>query len=399
MRFRSVVPVTPEQKWGLSRRLIACLLAVPLSQSLLCVATDGHSEQPAAESQNTDTAAAKDENKIEKYDVNRIGQRNIGHGFNLYSLRHERELGEHLASQFDPPTKIINDAVVNEYVNQLAQKVVRYSDADVPFIVKVIDSGDVPHAYGLPGGFLYVNSALILASDAEAELAGVMAHEIAHIAARHATRALTRERLSSFVNSFAYMAGPAGLAWEDIGSPLSLKKFARDAEYEADLLGIEYAWAAGYDPKALLEALEKLHAMEVKRSALFAKIPGYRLATKLPFHSKVIQSFASYPLTEDRISRLQSEMFTFLPDRKDYILDTNEFQEVKSRLLASRTPVLHSSGSGDDDKKGPVLRRMPPSDSELRTLPALTFSAEPAQSVMGIGIGTGIETGIGTGNY
>ena len=387
MRFRSAVPVTPEQKWGLSRRLIACLLAVPLSQSLLCVATaqtvpEDKSGQPSTESQNTD-AAAKDENKIEKYDVNRIGQRNIGHGFNLYSARRERELGEHLAAQFNHTTKIINDAVVNEYVNQLAQKVVRYSDADVPFTVKVIDSGDVPHAYGLPGGFLYVNSALILASDAEAELAGVMAHEIAHIAARHATRALTRERLSNFLNSVAYMAGPAGMAWQDIGTPLSLKKFARDAEYEADLLGIEYAWAAGYDPKALLEALEKLHAMEVKRSALYAKIPGYRLATKLPFHSKVIQSFASYPLTEDRISRLQSEMFTFLPDRKDYILDTDEFQEVKSRLLESRTPILHRSGSGDDDKQGPVLRRMPQSDSELRTLPALTFSAEPAQSQNG----------------
>ena len=402
MRFRSAVPVTLEQKWGLSRRLIACLLAVPLSQSLLCVATaqtipDDKSGQRSTESQNTDAAAAKDENKIEKYDVNRIGQRNIGHGFNLYSARRERELGEHLAAQFNGTTKIINDPRVNEYVNQLAQKVVRYSDADVPFTVKVIDSGDVPHAYGLPGGFLYVNSALILASDAEAELAGVMAHEIAHIAARHATRALTRERLSNFLNSVAYMAGPAGLAWQDIGTPLSLKKFARDAEYEADLLGIEYAWAAGYDPKALLEALEKLHAMEVKRSALYAKIPGYRLATKLPFHSKVIQSFASYPLTEDRISRLQSEMFTFLPDRKDYILDTNEFQEVKSRLLASRTPVLHRSGSGDDDKKSPVLRRMPQSDSELRTLPALTFSAEPPQSQTGIGIA--METGIGIGNY
>ena len=390
MRFRSAVLVTPGQKWGLSQRLIACLLAVPLSQSLLCVATaqaipDENSGPPSTESQNNDATAAKDPNKIEKYDVNRIGQRNIGHGFNLYSARRERELGEHLAAEFNRTTKIINDPLVNQYVNQLAQKVVRYSDADVPFTVKVIDSGDVPHAYGLPGGFLYVNSALILASDAEAELAGVMAHEIAHIAARHATRALTRERLSNFLNSVAYMAGPAGLAWQDIGTPLSLKKFARDAEYEADLLGIEYAWAAGYDPKALLEALEKLHAMEVKRSALFAKIPGYRLATKLPFHSKVIQSFASYPLTEDRISRLQSEMFTFLPDRKDYILDTNEFQEVKSNLLASRTPVLHRSGSGEDDKKGPVLRRMPQSDSELRTLPALTFSAEPAQSQTGTG--------------
>jgi beta-barrel assembly-enhancing protease len=341
---------------------------------------DAPSEHPSAESQKADGVAGRNANKSDKYDVDRIGQRGIGRGFNLYSAKRERELGQSLAASFDRTTRIINDAVVNNYVNQVAQKVVRYSDAEVPFTVKVIDSGDIPRAYGLPGGFLYVNLALILASDAEAELAGIIAHEIAHVAARHATRALTRKHIYNFVNSMALMTGPGGVVVEDVAGvagPLSLKKFARDAEYEADLLGIEYAYAAGYDPEALMAALEKLHAIEVKRNAMFAKIPGYHLATKVPFHGKIAKGFANYPMTEERISRLQTEIPTFLPNRKDYIVDTNEFQDVKSRLLAARSPVLHRHGSDGEAGKGPVLRRTPETTSDpnfdVRSRRVLTF--------------------------
>src|SRR5205823_3003023 len=141
-------------------------------------------------------------------------------------------------------------------------------DSQLPFTVKVIESGDYPRAYGLPGGVLYVNSALILSADGEAELAGVIAHEIAHVAARHATRALTRKKLCNLMTSVALLTGPAGILLQEasgIAGPLSLKKFSRDAEYEADLLGIEYAYAAGYDPEALLVALEKSHAIEIER--------------------------------------------------------------------------------------------------------------------------------------
>ena len=320
--------------------------------------------KPAEESHRTE---AKDANLPEKYDIDRIGQRGVGKGFNVYSLKREHELGQSLAAMFDRSTKMINDEVVNEYVNRVAQKIVRYSDAQMPFTVRIIDSGEIPRAYGLPGGFLYVDSALVLATDAEAELAGILAHEIAHVAARHATRALTRKHLYSFVNSMALMTGPAGLVVEDVAGvagPLSLKKFARDAEYEADLLGIEYAYAAGYDPQALLSALEKLHAMEASRSAAFSKIPGYHLASRMPFHNKIAKGFASYPMTEERISRLQSEIPEFLPDRKDYVVDTNEFQEVKTRLLQAAAPVLHRSGPDEDNRKVPVLRRIPESDPQ-----------------------------------
>jgi predicted Zn-dependent protease len=325
-------------------------------------------EQPASEQK--DAVRREDPKKIAKYDVNRIGHRNIGHAFNIYSLKRERQLGESIASSFDRFSRIVNDAVLNDYVNRLAQKIVRNSDAEVPFTVRLIDSSEIPRAYGLPGGFLYVDSALIFAADSEAELAGVMAHEIAHVAARHATRALTRKNLYHVTSSLSLLAGPVGIVLEDAGGvagPLSLRKFSRDSEYEADLLGIEYAYSAGYDPEALLSALEKLHAMEVSRAATFAKIPGYSFVSKLPFHRQVARGFSNYPLTEDRIRRLQSEITTFLPDRTDYIVDTNEFQDIKSRLLSLQGPLQLRRHGDDEDPRAPVLRRAPQEDTDRAT--------------------------------
>ena len=346
---------------------LTCLLLLLLTPSLFAAgpASEAAPDVPSVESQKKEPSKDK---KAEKYDIDHIGQRGIGHGFNLYSVKREFELGRNLAAQFDRTTRPIHDDEINAYINRLAQKLVRYSDAEVPFTVKVIDSGNIPRAYGLPGGFLYVDTALILSADDEAELAGIMAHEIAHVAARHATRAMSRRDVCRIVDSVAYVAGPAGAGAADIGGlagPLSVKKFSRDAEYEADLLGIEYAYAAGYDPQALLDALEKLHAIEEQRKAELAKIPGYHLATKIPLHSKIAKSFANYPLTEERIARLQSEMSEFLPSRKDYILDTDDFQEVKAHLLASQAPVLRHHANEDEDNKGPVLRRHPDNDDVI----------------------------------
>ncbi|HEX4785087.1 MAG TPA: M48 family metalloprotease [Candidatus Sulfotelmatobacter sp.] len=378
MRFPSSLFGSKRQEQRFNRGLVACVFFAILAP-LLALGAFGQSvsetpSEPSAESPKKEVAPGKD--AIKKYDVSRIGQRDIGRGFNLYSVRREHELGRNLAALFDRETKIISDATVNDYVNRLALKIVGHSDADVPFTIKVIDSGDIPRAYGLPGGFLYVDSALIIAADGEAELAGMIAREIAHVAARHATRALTRRELWRVAGSMALVAGPAGMAFQDaegIAGPLSVKKFVRDAEFEADLLGIEYAYAAGYDPQSLLDALEKLHAMEARRNATLAKIPGYHMFTRLPFHGKIARGFASYPLTDERIQRLQSEISVFLPTRRDYVLDTDEFQQVKSILLASHSPVLRRT-TGDDDKKGPVLRRSSEYNPDAQAFPGLPMT-------------------------
>src|SRR5579862_371252 len=365
MHFTSRSLGSRQLKTIFSGRTAVSLLIAVLAPFALNAGTTPSASAPAETETNNAAVAkeGKDPKKPEKYDIDHIGQRGIGRGFNLYSLKREHELGQSLAASFDRETKFIDDAIVNDYIARLAQKIVGNSDAEIPFTIKVIDSGDVPRAYGLPGGFLYVDSALILSADDEAELASVMAHEIAHVAARHATRALTRKRVCDVVGSIALVAGPAGMGVADAGGlagPLSVKKFSRDAEYEADLLGIEYAYAAGYDPQGLLDALEKLHVIEMQRKEELAKVPGARLASKIPFHSGIAKGFSNYPLTEERIERLQEEIATFLPDRKDYVIDTNEFQEVKARLLASQTLVLRHHGvDSDNDSKGPVLRRAP----------------------------------------
>jgi predicted Zn-dependent protease len=175
------------------------------------------------------------------------------------------------------------------------------------------------------------------------------------------------------------LAGPVGVVLEDasgVAGPLSVKKFSRDSEYEADLLGIEYAYTAGYDPEALLSALEKLHALESSRAAMFAKIPGYHFASKLPFHSQVARGLSNYPLLEERIRRLQTEITTFLPDRKDYIVDTNEFHDIKARLLSLQGALQLRRHRDGEDPRAPVLRRAPQEDTDrtpgnLRSLMSL----------------------------
>lgn len=352
---------------------LICVLAVVFAaHAAIAQAPDPDADDASAATtaQSKDSNRPQDPKKIAKYDIKHIGSRGIGHGFNIYSLKREHQLGQNLAATFDRGSKIVTDPVLNDYVNRVAQKIVRNSDAEVPFTVRLIDSSEIPRAYGLPGGFLYVDSALIFAAESEAELAGVMAHEIAHVAARHATRALTRKSICNLTGTLSLLAGPVGIALEDAGGvagPLSLKKFSRDAEYEADLLGIEYAYSAGYDPEALLSALEKLHAIEADRSAAFAKIPGYQLASKLPFHHQIARGFANYPLVEERIRRLQSEIATFLPDRKEYVVDTNEFQDIKAHLLSLQGPLQLRRHGEDDDPRAPVLRRAPQEDTDSAT--------------------------------
>ena len=292
--------------------------------------------------------------KSDKYDVNRIGQRSIGHGVNLYSLQKERALGEAMASVVDRGTTFVADPEVNDYISRLGQKIARNSDAQMVFTIKVIDSPDL-RTFALPGGFLYVDKGLIMEVDSEAELAGLMAHEIAHVAARHATRFTTRKYAWNILSiPIACLSGPAALGTKQIG-PLTLKKFSRDAELEADLLGVEYQYAAGYDPEAFVEALEKLHGRDMQTRARMAK--ALPVADKVPLHDQIARAFANYPPTEERIEKVQAAISTLLPSRNDYIFDTSEFENVKAKLAWADRPILRRHLAGDTSTNGPVLHR------------------------------------------
>lgn len=304
-------------------------------------ATD--STQPAA-SDSQSSADKKDTFKHDggKDDVDAIGNRKGvgGRGMgNWYSYEKEIAMGKEFAQQIESSVKLIQDPVVNEYVNRVGQNLVRNSDAKVPFTIKVIDSDDI-NAMALPGGFFYVNSGLILAADNEAELAGVMSHEIAHVCARHATRQMTRSQWANFATlPLIFVGGPAGYAARMGASllvPATFMKFSRGFEAEADHLGVQYMYHAGYDPQQFISMFEKMQAMEKKKPGTIAKI------------------FSDHPPTPDRIANTQKEIATILPPRDSYIVSTSEFDDVKARLAA-----FENRRKLDDakDNNKPTLRR------------------------------------------
>jgi predicted Zn-dependent protease len=277
-----------------------------------------------------------------KNDIDAIGNRKVGGGKGLgnwYSLEKEIALGKQFAQQIESSVKLVQDPVVNEYVNRIGQNLVRNSDAKVPFTIKVIDSDEI-NAFALPGGFFYVNSGLILAADEEAEMAGVMAHEIAHVAARHATRQATRGQLANIASiPLIFVGGGIGYAVRSaagLALPMTFLTFSRGFESEADYLGLQYMYKTGYDPQAFISFFEKIQAKEKKKPGTLAK------------------AFSTHPQTPDRIEKTQHEIAHVLPARDQYIVNTSEFNEVKARLAAleNRKKVLDKK-----DSTSPTLRR------------------------------------------
>jgi predicted Zn-dependent protease len=260
---------------------------------------------------------------------------------NLYSLEREVALGKQAAQEVERSAKLITDPVVTEYVNRVGQNLVRNSDAKVPFTIKVIDSDEV-NAMALPGGFFYVNSGLILRADEEAELAGVMAHEISHVAARHGTKNVTKANLAQLATIPLILLGPGGWAGYglyqglNLAIPMGFLKFSRDDEREADFLGLQYMFKAGYDPNAFVSFFEKMVAEERRH-------PG-----SIPI------LFSTHPPTPDRVQRAQQEIATILPVREEYIVTTSEFDLVKARLnkIQNRNKLEDKKSAGEK----PTLR-------------------------------------------
>lgn len=328
----------------------ATSVGIPTAAQIEAAGANSPAEEPADPSAGTPapkppvattTAATKTPAPASKLppkdDVNLIGQRNVGSGLDFYSLEKEMALGRQLAAEVESSAKLVNDPVITEYVNRIGQNLVSHSDARVPFTIKVLDTEEV-NAFALPGGFFYVNSGLILAADNEAELAGVMAHEIAHVAARHATKNMTRAQIWNMASvPLIFIGGPVAYAISEVAGlavPLGFLKFSRDAEREADLLGLEYDYASGYDPQAFVQFFEKLN-IEKKKPNMIAK------------------AFATHPMNVERIQAAQDEIRKFLPDRPEYVVDTSEFENIKTRLEAYESGRrLHH---GKEERGRPVL--------------------------------------------
>ncbi|MFC6644772.1 M48 family metallopeptidase [Granulicella cerasi] len=295
-------------------------------------------------------AMATDIKKGTEEDVNAVGQRNIGkRGLgNWYSTNWEIGVGKQYSMELEKSSHLVTDPVVVEYVNRVGQNIVKNSDAKVPFTIKVLDTDEI-NAMALPGGFFYVNSGLILACDSEDELAGVMAHEIAHVAAHHAARQMTTMNYFQ-IGSIPLMIFTQG-TWTGYGIyeasqlaiPMTFLKFSRVYETEADFLGVQYAYKAGYDPQGMVTIFEKLDALEKHKPGALSK------------------AFSDHPATPDRIDNVEDEIATLLPSRPDYLVTTSEFDTVKARLAR----IQNKRGLGSKDKPGkPTLRRVGGSNND-----------------------------------
>jgi predicted Zn-dependent protease len=278
--------------------------------------------------------------KDKKSDPEEIGNRDVGKGVNFYSLEKEIALGKQLAQEVERQAKIIDDPIIAEYVNRVGQNLVRNSDAKVPFTIKVLDSEEV-NAFALPGGFFFVNSGLMLKAESESELAGVMAHEIAHVAARHGTKQATRGEIINLASiPLIFMGGWTGYAIRQgagLAIPLGFLNFSRAFEKEADYLGLQYLYKTGYDPTAFVDFFEKIQSMEKKKPGTVSKV------------------FSTHPMTDDRIKSAQGEIQKILVAKPEYVVNTSEFNDVKGRLA-----MLHNHRKVEtEDPNRPRLRRAP----------------------------------------
>lgn len=297
-------------------------------------------------------------------DVKTIGARNINAGqMNFYSIEREIALGRELAEGLESSSRILDDPEIAGYINHLGQTLVRSSDAQVPFVIKVIDSEEI-NAMALPGGFFYVNTGLIRAASEEAELAGVMAHEIAHVAARHSTEQASKGRFFNFASlPLIFLGGPAGYTIRQAAGlllPLQMLRFNRRAEREADFLGLQYLYKAGYDPTAFVSFFEKVKSREERKSGFFAK------------------TFSTHPVTENRIRKAQQQIERSLPSREEYLLSSSEFERIKARLEVLEND-RKSEAEAEEDPSRPRLQRRTPNavEDEAGGAPDTEEGAEP----------------------
>jgi predicted Zn-dependent protease len=281
--------------------------------------------------------------KNKKDDPNQIGNRDVGKGINIYSIEREMALGKQLAEEVTRQAKVLEDPLISEYVNRLCQNLARSSDAKVPITCQVIE-GEAPNAFALPGGFIFVYTGLLKLADEEDEAAAAIAHEIAHIAARHMTKQATKSALINVasipisillggtLSGYAIRQG-AGMA-----IPAAMLKFDRKDESEADYLGVQYMYAAGYDPNGSISIFEKMQSLQRKQPGFFDKI------------------LSTHPMDADRIQKTEKEIGKILPEKPEYIVSTSEYSDIRARLLKQeerkRGP---KQDQGQEDR--PTLRR------------------------------------------
>jgi predicted Zn-dependent protease len=289
--------------------------------------------------------AGDDKNK--KNDPSQIGDRDVGKCLNFYSVEKEMALGKQLAEEVAREAKVVDDPILSEYVNRIGQNLARNSDAKVPFTFRLLQN-DVPNAFALPGGYIFVHTGLIGIAAEEDEFAGALAHEIAHVAARHLTCRETKAQLANIgtIPLSILLGGWAGVAARQAAGaaiPMTFLSFSRHDESEADFLGVQYMWAAGYDPTGAISMFEKLETLQRTQPNAVSKL------------------LSTHPMDSDRIAKTQAEIDKILPSKPEYIVTTSDYTNMRQRLL-----TMENRRKPDDPNK-PQLRRAPGVDDPDKT--------------------------------
>jgi predicted Zn-dependent protease len=323
--------------YKLARITLALAIAGLISSQMTFAQTKTKEEQKKEEEKKKEEQ--KKNAKLPKNsDIDNIGNRNINsRQINLMSIEKEIAMGRELAAEVERSVKLVEDPVINEYVNRVGQNIVRNSDAKVPFTIKVVESDEV-NAFALPGGFFFVNSGLILAADEESELAGVMAHEIAHVTARHGAENASKGQLINLATiPLIFLGGPAGFGLRQASNfliPVAFYQFSQGAESEADYLGLQYLYKTGYDPTSAVSFFEKLEAKETAKPGMMSKL------------------FQTHPPTPERVEKTKLNIERVLPDKEQYVVTTSEFNKIKARLAS-----LEARRPSEEESNKPTLRR------------------------------------------
>lgn len=277
-----------------------------------------------------------------KSDPGQIGNRDVGKGLNCYSIDKEIAMGKQLAEEVQRQAKLVEDPIITEYVNRVGQNLVRNSDAKVPFTFQVIDDESL-NAFALPGGFIFVHTGLIRAAETEAEMASAVAHEVAHVAARHMTKQACRAQIANIASiPLIFLGGLPGYAIRQgmgLAIPMTFLSFSRGFESEADFLGVQYLYASGYDPTASIDMFEKMMSLEKGKPGSIAKV------------------FSTHPMNDDRLRKTQAEIQKILPQKPEYVVNTSEYTDIRTRVLAMENQ--HRMHPTEKDPNRPVLRRTP----------------------------------------
>jgi predicted Zn-dependent protease len=286
-------------------------------------------------------AFSQNSTKDKKKDVDAIGNRDIGKGVNFYSIEREIALGKQLAAEVQRQARMFNDPLISEYVNRICQSLARNSDAKIPITCQVIDADDL-NAFALPGGFIFVHTGLLQMAETEAEFAGALSHEIAHVAARHMTKQATRSQLAQLLTLPAsiLIGGWTGYAVRQgmgVGIPMTFLKMDRSFESEADFYGLQYMYKAGYDPTASVDLFERMLSLQKRKPGIINSV------------------FSTHPPNGERMRKTQEEINAILPGKPEYVVNTSEYAEIRSRLFRL---VNHRKNEEIDPNK-PRLRTAP----------------------------------------